>query len=154
MAVCLLLLHMLVGTALLGAVTHQALAIARRPDRGKTSFLSRYRSVSRPSFTNAVIVMYVLQIVLGSVIYPIYRLDVRIPLEDMQLGWAVGLFEMKEHFGGIGLASLPLYSYVWRPGGGATDRLGQRAMTWVIAAIVWFDFIVGHVINNIRGFGF
>ncbi|MFO0334701.1 MAG: hypothetical protein ACK53C_06640, partial [Pseudomonadota bacterium] len=91
--------------------------------------------------------------VLGAVIYPTYRVDVRIPLEEMQLAWAVGVFEVKEHFGGIGLAMLPLYAWCWDDRGAPVDRLACAVLTWLLAFIVWFTFVSGHVINNLRGLG-
>lgn len=147
--VWLLLLHGLLAVALLGAISHQALACARRGARRGDSFAARYAGVGAPGFVNAVIVLYVATFVLGGLVYPAYRVDVRIPLEEMALGWAVGTFELKEHFGGIGVATLPLYRHLWVPQ--AAVPAGRVAVTWLLAAIVWFDFLSGHVINNLRG---
>jgi diacylglycerol kinase len=34
------------------------------------------------------------------------------------------------------------------------DRASTRAIvTTLLAVIVWYSFLVGHVLNNIRGFG-
>lgn len=153
MIVFLLILHGLVGVALLGAVTHQAVAVMRPAQATAPGFLGRYSRVSSNAFCGAVAVLFAISVVLGAVIYPTYRLDVRVPLEEMQLGWAVGLFEMKEHFGGIGLAALPLYLYHWDPSRAASDRFARAAITWLLAGIVWFTFVVGHVLNNLRGLG-
>jgi hypothetical protein len=27
------------------------------------------------------------------------------------------------------------------------------ALTWILAIIVWWAFLIGHVLNDIRGFG-
>ncbi|TJY59528.1 hypothetical protein E4T66_14215 [Sinimarinibacterium sp. CAU 1509] len=151
MIVAALIAHGLIAVALLGAITHQALAVLRPEPlsaRG-TAFISRYVAVDPRVFRNAVIAMYVASFVLGCLLYPAYRLDARIPLEELQLGWAVGLFELKEHFGGIGLSALPLYHYYW-----STARApgsGRIAITLVLSFIIWFDFISGHIVNNIRG---
>ena len=150
MTVALLICHGLLGVALLGALTHQTASLCLpRPVEGK-AFAARYARVDPSAFCTAVIVLYVATFILGSVIYPAYRLDVRIPLEEMRLGWALGLFEMKEHFGGIGLAALPLYAYSWKAAdnGAAVGRIGITAL---LAFITWFDFLVGHVLNNLRG---
>jgi len=33
------------------------------------------------------------------------------------------------------------------------DRLiARRYLTWLLAFIVWWNFLVGHILNNIRGF--
>lgn len=149
MTVALLIAHGLIATALLGAILHQAVAVLRPAVRNGGTFLSRYTAVGPPGFRNAVIMLYVASFVLGGVIYPAYRLDARVPLEEMQLGWAIGLFEIKEHFGGIGLAALPLYARAWNPARPAGP--GRTAITLLLAFIVGFDFLGGHVINNIRG---
>jgi hypothetical protein len=165
MITALLILHGLLGVALLGALTHQLVSlvragavtagaetvVARAGTANKSTFMSRYTSVGQGGFTLAVIVLYVLTLVLGAVIYPTYRLDVRIPFEEMSLIWAVGLFEVKEHWGGIGLGVLPLYAYVWRPQQTSSHHRDRLATTILLSLIVWSDFLAGHVLNNIRG---
>ncbi len=149
----LLILHALVGVALLGGITHQAVSLLRaRPDRNG-NFLQRYAGVSPPPFTTAVIALYVTNMVLGALLYPSYRLNVRIPFEEMSLGWAIGLFELKEHFAGIGLGALPFYAYTWRPDSHAAHRRDRLGITLLLGVIVWWDFVVGHVLNNLRGLG-
>lgn len=117
------------------------------------SFFDRYSAVHQPSFTRAVVCLYVSQLLLGSVIYPSYRLNVRIPFEEMSMGWAVGIFEMKEHFAAIGLALLPLYLHTWQPQRAESHYRDRLGITLVLAFIVVWDFLVGHVLNNIRGLG-
>lgn len=151
MTVVLLIAHSLIAVALIGAISHQAAALSLRATAGGRSFVGRYAAVRSPGFCQAVIALYVVSFVLGGLIYPAYRLDVRIPLEEMRLGWALGLFEMKEHFGGVGLAALPLYHYYWTSGGDGDRDIGRTATTLLLAFIVWFDFLAGHVLNNIRG---
>jgi hypothetical protein len=73
-----------------------------------------------------VLCLYPTGLIIGAVIYPAYRLNVRIPFEEMSLGWAVGLFELKEHFSGIGLALLPMCAYTWRREAG--DRTGATVL--------------------------
>ena len=146
--ISMLILHGLLAVALLGAITHQSVAALRRPADSQKGFVARYVSVSSRGFTAAVAILYGVSVIPGALLYPTYRLDVRIPLEDMQLGWAVGLFELKEHFGGIGLALLPLYLWSWQEGSKDRGRLG---ITLILAFIVWFDFLAGHIVNNIRG---
>ena len=67
------------------------------------------------------------------------------------MAWAIGLFELKEHFGGIGLGVLPLYVYTWRAEQADSHRRDRVVLTVLLALIVWWNFIVGHVVNNIRG---
>jgi len=150
MVVALLILHSLVAVTLLGAITHQAVSLLRRRTTRNGTFGDRYTGVRQGTFTSAVVALYVVALGIGSVIYPSYRLNVRIPFEEMSLGWAVGLFELKEHFAGIGLSVLPLYAYTWRVEAQTGDR-NRVALTLLLASIIWWDFLVGHVLNNIRG---
>lgn len=155
----LLIFHGLVSVALLGALTHQVVSLLRvsayagadQPARG-TSFAARYSRVSPVGFSTTVVVLYVIAVALGAIIYPKYRLDVRVPFEEMGLFWAVGLFEIKEHWGGVGLGVLPLYAYCFRPENTTTHGMDRLGVATLLALIVWSDFIVGHVLNNIRGF--
>lgn len=151
MIVFSLILHGLIGVALLGAITHQAVAVLRRTGPRDQSFLAAYNGVNPRMFSNAVMVLFVANVLLGGILlYPAYRLSIRVSLETMRLGWEVGLFEVKEHFAGIGLASLPLYSYYWSRDLDKPNHLGRTAITCALALIVWFSFIVGHILNNCR----
>lgn len=148
----LLILHALIGVALLGAVTHQAVSLLRKrstPHSG--SFLNRYTGVNNRTFTAAVVCLYIAQVSLGAVIYPSYRLNVRIPFEEMSLGWAIGIFEVKEHFAGIGLSALPFYARAWTADSASAPSRDRLAISLLLAFIVWLDFLVGHILNNIRG---
>jgi hypothetical protein len=149
----LLILHGLVGVALLGAITHQLVSALRQRVPHGGSFFERYSGVNQRTFTVAVVCLYVAGVTLGAIIYPNYRLNVRIPFEEMRLAWAVGLFELKEHFAGIGLCVLPVYVYTWQTERIETHRLDRMAITALLAFVVWWDFLVGHVLNNIRGLG-
>jgi len=61
-----------------------------------------------------------------------------------------GSFELKEHAVAIGAALLPAYWYFWR--NPDSSRATRTGVTLLLAVIVWWAFMVGHVINNIRGF--
>ncbi len=92
----LLILHGLIAAALLGAITHQAFSVQRgKPSASRTSFVGRFRGVNSPTFTNAVVLMFVATFVLGGLLYPRYRVDVRPMLEDLQLRAANGVFEIE-----------------------------------------------------------
>jgi len=149
----LLIVHGLLAVALLGAITHQALSVwvpARRP---AGSFVARFRSVPGASYANAIVVLYVLTFVLGGIIYTEYRISVRTVVEQLELWPQTGAFELKEHFATIGLAILPAYWHYWRePAAGESART-RAILTALLAFIVWWNFLVGHILNNIRGFG-
>lgn len=145
----LLLFHGLMSVALLGAVTHQSVAVLRGGDRSASSgFIGRYAAVNGPAFVYAVPTMYVLTLLLGAVLYPEYRTESRYALEEMRLLPIVGLFELKEHWAALGLGLLPLYIHSWGRDGSRRSRV---TATLTLGFIVWFTFIVGHVVNNTRG---
>ncbi|HMF52139.1 MAG TPA: hypothetical protein VK603_26005, partial [Candidatus Saccharimonadales bacterium] len=83
---------------------------------------------------------------------PTYRLNVRIVLEQMQLHVPNGAFELKEHFVALGLGMLPAYWYFWRAAHAAEYARTRALLTALLAFIVWWGFLVGHILNNIRGF--
>ena len=153
MATTLLIVHGLVAVALLGAITHQALA-TWAPTHGRSgSFLGRFRNVPSASFANAIIVLYALTAVLGAIVYLYFRVDIRPDMERAGEWKVLGLFDIKEHFVAIGLALLPAYWMCWRkPRPGESTR-ARTVLTSILAIIVWWSFLIGHVTNNIRGFG-
>ena len=150
MATFLVILHGLLAVALLGSITHQAVAVVW-PSRNKVGFTNAYRAVSSRVYVNANIVLFLVVALLGGWIYPIYRVWVRTYLENARLNSAVGSFELKEQFIAIGLGMLPFYWLLWRrpPEAGAT--FARTAVTLMLAFIVWYGFLVGHILNNIRG---
>jgi hypothetical protein len=150
MATFLVIVHGLLAVALLGSITHQAVAVVW-PSRSKVGFANAYRAVSGAAYVNANIILFIAVTILGGVIYPTYRVWVRTYLETARLYSAVGSFEVKEQFISIGLGLLPFYWLVWRrpePAG----KSARMAVTLMLCFIVWFGFIVGHILNNIRGF--
>jgi hypothetical protein len=67
-------------------------------------------------------------------------------------GNSSGFFDLKEHFIAIGLALLPAYFVCWRQSRPAST-CARTALTSLLAFIVWWSFLVGHVMNNVKGFG-
>ena len=152
MIVVLLIAHGLVAVALLGAITHQAFgALPRAATHGPRTFVDRFRSVNAPAYATPVVILFVITAIGGALLYPQYRIDVRPVLEDTQNSAANGVFEIKEHLIAIGLGLLPAYWLVWRQPLDAAAASARRAITWLLAFFVWWGFIVGHVLNNIRG---
>ena len=149
----LLIVHGLLAVALLGAITHQALSVWAPVRKPAGSFVGRFRGVPGAAYTNAIIVLFVLTAILGAVIYPAYRLEVRIVVEQLGLRPQNGAFELKEHFAVLGLAMLPAYWYYWRQPLAAEHARTRAVLTSLLAFIVWWNFLVGHILNNIRGFG-
>ena len=149
----MLILHGLAAVALLGALTHQTISVLW-PARVRTgSFVSSLRSVPSTTYTNVIIILFVVTAVLGSIIYTEYRITVRLLLQDYRLHIPEGAFELKEHLLAIGLGLLPAYWYYWRPSLVKEYASTRAIVTSLLAAIVWYAFITGHVLNDIRGFG-
>jgi hypothetical protein len=152
MIVVLLLLHGLLAVALLGAITHQALSVLPlAATNGRRTFIDRFRGVNAPAYATPIVFLFVVTAIGGALLYPQYRIDVRPALEDMRNSAANGVFEIKEHLIAIGLGLLPAYWQVWRQPPGAEAASARRALTWLLAFFVWWGFIVGHLLNNIKG---
>jgi len=152
-ATALLIIHGLVAVALLGAITHQTLATWAGARERPGSFFGRFRAVRSASFANAVVVMYAVSALLGGIVYLYFRVDIRTDLERAGHWQTLGLFDIKEHFVAIGLALLPAYWSCWRQPRADESPRARAALTSILAFIVWWSFLIGHVVNNIRGFG-
>jgi len=150
MTTVLLIVHALVAVALIGGITHQAFA-ACWPARRKQGFFTSFRAVAGARYTNANVVLYLAAAVLGAIIYAPYRLSVRTYLENARLWSYNGSFEVKEQFVTIGLGMLPLFWWLWREPLDPAKASARAAVTAILCFIVWYSFVVGHVLNNIRG---
>lgn len=146
--------HGILAVFLLGALTHQALAVWWRPAAGDRSFFASYRAVRAERYVNVVVTLYLLTYLIGGVlIYPEYRYIVRPLLEQLRRNATLGSFELKEHLVTVGLALLPVYWHFWKQPQAAGSATARKIITLLLALIVWYGFIVGHLLNNARGFG-
>jgi hypothetical protein len=153
MITALLIVHGLLAVFLLGAITHQAFSVTQRVPAGPRSFVGKFRGVSGASYTNAIVILFVVTSIGGALLYPQYRLDIRTTLEDLNMREANGAFEIKEHLAAIGLGLLPVYWYFWRQPPVGEHATARKYLTWILAFLVWWNFLVGHILNNIKGFG-
>jgi hypothetical protein len=152
MFTALLLFHGLVSVALLGAITHQAFAVvAGRVEARATSFLARFRSTDPAAYSTAIVVLFAVVILTGAIQYPNYRLVVRPALQSLDLRAANGVFEIKEHLSAIGLILLPAYWASWRQPLAAEYSAARVGLTWILASVVWWNFIVGQLLVTIKG---
>jgi hypothetical protein len=151
----LLIIHGLLAVTLLGALTHQAAGVLMpvRQTAGGPTFVTRFRAVTGPAYATAVCVLWVLTFVMGAWIYAKYRIYVRIPIEQNGFWKTQGFFELKEHAATLGLGALPVYWYFWKNFQNPDYDSARKWLTVVLAAFCWFNFLVGHVVNNVRGFG-
>jgi len=150
MITALLIIHGVLAVFLIGAITHQTLGVfwPRRP--GQTDFVAKARGINPAGYVNAILVLYLLTFALGAFLYPTYRVYVRPPLQDLMLTYAIGLFEIKENFAAIGLALLPSYWYFWKKAPEFSTT--RRFLVAIFFFMIWYNFIAGHLLNNVRGF--
>jgi hypothetical protein len=153
MWIALVITHGLLAFLLLGAITHQVVSVWAPVRARAGNFIARYRAVGSANYVNAVIVLFVATMILGGVIYTNYRITARLTLEQGRYWKSFGAFELKEHLIAIGLAMLPAYWYFWRPSSDAGNLRARTMLTTLLALIVWWAFLAGHVANNIRGLG-
>jgi hypothetical protein len=151
MIVALLIIHGLLAVTLLGAITHQALSVVPPGSAGQRSFFGKFRNVNSAAYAGPIVVIFLLTALMGGLLYPKYRIDVRTSLEDMQLRAANGVFEIKEHLVAVALGTLPAYWLFWRTPLKPEQAPARRYLTWLLAFVVWWSFLVGHVLNNIEG---
>jgi hypothetical protein len=124
----------------------------RHPPRGPGPF-ARFRAVPPAAFANAVIVLYVATALIGAIVYLSFKVDIQPGLERDRHWHAIGFFDLKEDFVAIGLGLLPAYWVCWRrPVPGERSRTAAF-LTALLAFVVWWGFLVGHVLNDIAGFG-
>lgn len=144
------ILHGIVAIALLGAITHQGLTVWRRPTPADL-FIDRFRAVQASRFTITIIVLYVLTFTLGAYIYPTYVLDVKPSLAESGMRKTVGLFQLKEHIAIVILVLLPAYWHFWRSGPVAATIRIRKWLTTFLMLGVWWNLVVGHILNNVKG---
>ena len=143
-----LICHGLVSVALLGAITHQAMSVARRRPVAQSGFIDKFSGVPGASYTNAIIILYVVVCIGGALIYPPYRLDVRPRSKISICGRRMAFLRLRN------------ISRQWRarrpPIGCCASpclrvAISPEHLTLIMAFLVWWNFLVGHGANNIKG---
>jgi len=147
----LLILHGLAGVVLIGLTTHQAVAVWKPKPIAAKNFIQAYVNTRSATYTNTVVIFYMATFFGGGLIYPTYVMDVKSTLTDSGMNPPIGLFELKEHLAVFGLAMLPSYWWLWKKASPADHVLARQMNTTVICAIVWLGFVVGYILNNIKG---
>ncbi len=151
----LFIFHALLAVALLGALTHQAMSVLMPVHQGAGAAVSSRGSApcTAPGYAAAVCVLWIVTFFFGAWIYTKYRMYVRIPIEQAGYWKTQGVFELKEHLAVIGLGMLPIYWYFWKNARNPEYDAARKGITVTLAAFCWFMFLVGHILNNVRGFG-
>jgi hypothetical protein len=152
MITVLLIVHGLLAVFLLGAITHQAMSVLKgTPASQRRSFVDKFGGVNAAAYATPIMVLFVVTAIGGAFLYPQYRIDVRPTLEDLQMRAANGVFEIKEHLAAIGLGMLPVYAQAWKTPLATEQASTRKYLTLILAFVVWWNFLVGHVLNNIKG---
>lgn len=97
-----LFVHLILALGLLGAITHQAMAVALPVRKPAIGIVTRFRAVPAAGCTTAICLLYVLTFFAGSFIYTQYRIAIRIPLETAHFYKTGGFFDFKEHVATLG----------------------------------------------------
>ena len=150
----LLIIHGLLAVALLGALTHQAMSVLAPARQGAGGgFVTRFRAVNGAGYAVAICVLWVVTYIFGAWLYTKYRMYVRTPIEGQGYWKTQGMFDLKEHIASIGLGLLPVYWLLWKDVRNPEYASARKWLTVVMAAMVWYLFLLGHIVNNVRGFG-
>ena len=153
LSTALLILHGLVAVALLGAITHQTLAVWASSSGRPRSFFGRFRAVQPAAYANAIVGLYLGAALLGAIVYLYFKVDIQPDLERDRHWHALGFLDLKEDFVAIGLGLLPAYWTSWHWPLADKRVRTEAALTTILGLIVWWSFLVGHVVNDIMGFG-
>jgi hypothetical protein len=150
----LLIFHGLVSVALLGALSHQAMAVLRptNPTTKEPNFFDAFRSVKASKYAKPICIFWVISFILGGWIYAEYRINVRIPIEQQELYKTLGAFEFKEHLVVLGLAMLPIYLFSWAHYQNRLYASLRKYTTLFLTIVCWYAFLTGHIVNNVRGY--
>lgn len=144
----LVVLHLLATIVLVGAMTHNLLIVLRyiRGRFGRKKLEYFYVKVSLWAYA----VVYAL----GALAYPAFRINRRAALLDKELPWATGLFEVKGHWGALGLAFLFVYYFLRRsfqPDEEKEKLFFYIPLCLLLNVILWYKVIVGCYLALLKG---
>ena len=144
----LLIAHLFATFVLVGSMTHNLLIVVGylRGKFGRQKLEQRYVKVS--------LWAYITVYVLGTLMYPAYGAHIRHPYFDPQLPWATGLFEVKEHWGAVGLAMLFVYYFLrksFQPAEEKNKLFLYVSLCFILNVILWYKIIVGCYLTALKG---
>jgi hypothetical protein len=144
-----LLLHLFATFVLVGSMTHNLVYVSRYL-RGKFA-----RQKQEFFHIKVIIWVYLIVYITGALIYPAFRVHIRAAVFDPAMPWATGLFEVKEHWGALGLAVLLAWCLIRRTITPETDRLhlyyGCVPLCLIFNVLVWYKIIVGSWLTLLKG---
>jgi hypothetical protein len=155
----LLVVHALLGAAVLGSQTHHAIWSLR--DWSRHEWLPRQARL----FATVALILTGCQFTVGAILYPSYRVDVRAAVfetvtgpDGLLYGHMIKLFDLKEHAAVACLVVTGLAWLLWRA---RTDqRLPPRETTAFhrfasvsACLLAWFAAIAGMWVTSAQGLG-
>lgn len=144
----LVVAHLFVTFVLVGAMTHNLLIVLKyvRGRFGKKKLEQYYLKIALWAY----IVVYAL----GGLAYPAFKINTRERLFDAQMPWATGLFEVKEHWGALGLAFLVVY-YLLRKSFEPDEEKDKLSfyvpLCLLLNVILWYKVVVGCYLALLKG---
>jgi len=144
----LVVVHLLATIVLVGSMTHNLLIVLkyRRGKFGRKNLEQYYLKIALWAY----IVVYAL----GALAYPAFKINTRERLFDSQIPWATGLFEVKEHWGALGLAFFVAY-YLLRKSFEPDEEKDKLAfyvpLCLLLNLILWYKVIVGCWLALLKG---
>jgi len=147
----LLLVHTFTTFVLIGAMTHNLVCVASylRGRFGRQKLEWRYLKVSLWS--------YIITYIFGVLVYPAFRVYIRGGEAgfDKTIPWATGLFEVKEHWGAIGLALMVVYYFLRKNFNPQAERekllYFYAPLCVFLNVILWYKVTVGCYLTLLKG---
>ncbi len=144
----LLLVHLFATFVLVGGMTHNLFIVVGyvRGKFGRQKLEWLYVRVSLWAYT----IVYVI----GVLIYPAYGARIRHTYLDPELPWATGLFEVKEHWGAVGLAMFFVYYFLrksFQPAQEKDKLFLYVPLCLLLNVILWYKVIVGCYLALLKG---
>jgi hypothetical protein len=144
----LLIAHLLATFVLAGSMTHNILVVFGylRGKFGRQTLELRYARVS--------LWAYVIVYALGALMYPAFGVHIRNTYFDPELPWATGLFEVKEHWGAVGLGMVCMYYFVrksFKPSEEKDKLFLYVPLCFILNIILWYKVIVSCYLTALKG---
>lgn len=147
----LLFFHALVSVVLAGALAHLVWRLIEY-------FTGMRRFLSLPRLHASIVsISYTIVFILGALVYPPFRINVRHEYFDKTLPWATGLFEAKEHLASLGfMAVIALAALLWtlpkKPEHAQNRVLPLVAgLTVFVTVVVGYSAWAGWFLNTLKG---
>ncbi|MHC4753426.1 MAG: hypothetical protein ACYTFW_26635 [Planctomycetota bacterium] len=144
----LVLVHLFATFVLVGSMTHNLLIVVNylRGKFGRQKLEWLYVRVSLWTYT----IVYII----GILIYPAYGARIRYPYFDQQLRWATGLFEVKEHWGAVGLAMFFAFYFLrksFQPSEEKEKLFLYVPLCLLLNVILWYKVVIGCYLTLLKG---